>query len=205
MDGRRRLLDHVMERPRILMISGSLRRRSTNTAMLLTAQAVASPDVATVLYEGVAGLPHFNPDEDRPPLASPVADLRERIRSADAVLFSIPEYAGALPGSFKNVLDWAVGDDQPGSMNGKPVAYINVSPRGAALAHASLRSVLGYIGADIVEAACVDIPLTQESLGQDGLIASEGIWGYVAAALGALIAQVPGPGRPHVGSTAPDL
>ena len=81
--------------------------------------------------------------------------MRAQIRNVDAVLFSTPEYAGALPGSFKNLLDWAVGDDHPGSMNGKPVAYVNVSPRGAALAHASLRSVLGYLGAVIVEAACV--------------------------------------------------
>jgi chromate reductase len=184
MDAGRWLLHHKMENPRrILMISGSLRRRSTNTALLLTAQAFAPPEAATVLYEGAAGLPHFNPDEDRAPLAQPVADLREQIRSADAVLFSTPEYAGALPGSFKNVLDWAVGDDQPGSMNGKPVAYVNVSPRGAALAHASLRGVLGYLGADIVEEACVDIPLTQDSLGEDGLIISEEIRREVTIAL----------------------
>ncbi len=115
-----------------------------------------------------------------------VADLRAQIRSADAVLFSTPEYAGALPGSFKNVLDWAVGDDQPGSMNGKPVAYINVSPRGAALAHASLASVLGYLGAVIVGVACVDIPLTQDSLDEDGLIASDDIQREVATALATL-------------------
>jgi chromate reductase, NAD(P)H dehydrogenase (quinone) len=176
-----------MEQPaRILMISGSLRGRSTNTALLLTAQVLAPPEVTTVLYEGAAGLPHFNPDEDRTPLPRPVADLRAQIRSADAVLFSTPEYAGALPGSFKNVLDWSVGDDQPDSMNDKPVAYVNVSPRGAALAHASLRSVLGYIGADIVEAACVDIPLTQDSLGEDGLIISEEIRREVALALATL-------------------
>ena len=87
------------------------------------------------------------------------------------------------------MLDWAVGDDQPGSMNGKPVAYINVSPRGAALAHASLRSVLGYLGAVIVEPACVDIPLTQDSLGEDGLIVSNDIRRDVATALAALISS----------------
>ncbi len=191
MDGRRRLLHQGMERPRkILMISGSLRRRSTNTALLLTAQDVAPPGVATVLYDGTAGLPHFNPDEDHPPLPPPVALLRAQIRSADAVLVSTPEYAGALPGSFKNVLDWAVGDDRTGSMNGKPVAAINVSPRGAALAHASLLSVLGYLGAVIVEPACLDVPLTQESLDEDGLIISEAIRGQVAGALGALVGPV---------------
>ena len=168
------------------MISGSLRRRSTNTALLLTARAVAPAGVAAALYEGTAGLPHFNPDEDRPPLPLPVADLRARIRSADAVLLSTPEYAGALPGSFKNVLDWAVGDDQPGSMNGKPVAYVNVSPRGAALAHTSLRSVLGYLGALIVEPACVDVPLTGDSRGRGRPLVSDEIRAHVTAAVVAL-------------------
>ena len=171
----------------ILMISGSLRRHSTNTALLLTARAIAPRGVETVLFGGTARLPHFNPDADQPPLPPPVAALRAQVRSAAAVLFSTPEYAGALPGSFKNVLDWTVGDDQPGSLNGKPVAYINVSPRGAALAHASLRSVLGYVGAVIVEPACVDIPLTRESLGDDGLIISDDIRAEVAAALAALV------------------
>ncbi len=169
------------------MISGSLRRRSTNTALLLTARAVAPQGVATVLYGGTAELPHFNPDADTPPLLPPVADLRAQVRAADAVLFSTPEYAGALPGSFKNLLDWTVGDDQPGSMNGKPVAYVNVSPRGAALAHASLRQVLGYVGAVIAEPACVDLPLAPDNVGEDGLIVADTLRREVAAALAALL------------------
>lgn len=53
----------------------------------------------------------------------------------DGVVFSVPEYAGALPGSFKNLLDRTIGDDQPGSIYEKPVAWINASPRGAVNAH----------------------------------------------------------------------
>ena len=98
---------------RVLLVSGSLRGWSTNTAALRTAAAVVLPGVEAVLYEGVSGLPHFNPDDDRDPLPGPVADLRSRIRTADAVVLSTPEYAGALPGSFKNLLDWTIGDDQP--------------------------------------------------------------------------------------------
>jgi NAD(P)H-dependent FMN reductase len=141
-----------------------------------------------------------HPSGDSPSGVSPsgVSADRAWTRGDDCctALFSTPEYAGALPGSFKNVLDWTVGDDQPGSVNGKPVAYINVSPRGAALAHASLRGVLGHVGAVIVEAACVDIPLTRESLGDDALIFSEKIRGEVAAALAALVSAARvAPGR----------
>jgi NAD(P)H-dependent FMN reductase len=37
-----------------------------------------------------------------------VVELRAAIAASDAVLFSTPEYAGALPGSFKDLLDWTV-------------------------------------------------------------------------------------------------
>jgi len=179
--------DSLRAEARLLLISGSLRHRSTNAGLLMTMRALAPEGVTATLYQGMADLPPFNPDDDGPSLPPLAADLRAQIRWADAVMFSTPEYAGALPGSFKNALDWSVGDDHPGSMHGKPVAYVNVSPRGAALAHASLRSVLGYLGADMVEAACVDIPLTQDSLGQDGLIHAAPVRAQVATALSALV------------------
>src|SRR5262245_24077935 len=122
---------------RVLLISGSLRLRSTNTAALRTAQLVAPRDIDALLYPGLGELPHFNPDDDVEPLDAVVESLRREIRRADALLFSTPEYAGALPGSFKNLLDWTIGDDQPGSIYEKPVAWINTSPRGATSAHES--------------------------------------------------------------------
>lgn len=109
---------------RILLVSGSTRVGSTNTAVLRTAPAVAPEGVASVLYDGLASLPAFNPDDDHEPLPPTVANLRAQLAASDAVLFCTPEYAGALPGSFKNLLDWTVGG---GEIYGKPVAWINVS------------------------------------------------------------------------------
>jgi len=66
--------------PVILLLSGSLRAGSTNEAVLRTAYAVA-PDaqVGAVLYDGLAELPHFNPDDDTDPLPASVAGLRAAI------------------------------------------------------------------------------------------------------------------------------
>lgn len=175
----------VPARTRILLISGSLRAGSTNTALLRTAQIVAADRMDALMYEGLGRLPHFNPDDDSNPLCPAVADLRTRIAEADALLFSTPEYAGALPGSFKNLLDWTVGG---GETYGMPVAWINASgsPTGAADAHRSLRTVLGYTGSDIVEEACAHIPVARSALGSDGLIADEVIRHQIADALRAL-------------------
>lgn len=173
---------------RILLVSGSLRSASTNTAALRTAVAVAPPGVDAVFYEGLAELPHLNPDDDAEPLHAAVAELRAEIRAADAILFSTPEYAGALPGSFKNLLDWSIGDDQPGSIYEKPAAWVNTSPRGAAGAIGELRTVLGYAHASIVDDACLDVPLTPAALDADGLVADPASREQIASALKALAA-----------------
>jgi NAD(P)H-dependent FMN reductase len=173
----------------VLLVSGSLRAGSTNTALLRTARAVAPDDITTVLYEGMAALPHFNPDDDAEgaQVHPAVTELRAQIAAADALLFSTPEYAGALPGSFKNLLEWTVGD--AGTYR-KPVAFINTSgpaaPTGAADAHDSLRKVLGYVHADIVEEACVRIPVARDAVGPDGLIADPAIRERIVGALVAL-------------------
>jgi NAD(P)H-dependent FMN reductase len=173
----------------LLLISGSLRNGSTNTALLRTAEAVVPPRLATGLYDGLDELPHFNPDHDNSQLHPAVADLRARIASADAVLFSTPEYAGALPGSFKNLLDWTVGG---GEIYGKPVAWVNASasPTGAADAHESLRKVLGYVGSIIVETACAHIPVARNAIGPDGLIADPSIRARLGEVLGMLLSHL---------------
>ena len=123
----------------VLLISGSLRSRSTNTSVLRTARIVAPRKVVATVYEGLARLPQFNPDNDVDRFPPAVASLRNQIRTAYLLLFSTPEYAGALPGAFKNMLDWMIGDDEVGSIYEKPVVWINASPRGAPEAHESLR------------------------------------------------------------------
>jgi NAD(P)H-dependent FMN reductase len=176
---------------RVLLISGSLRAGSTNSAVLRTAQAVAPAGIETVLYDGMGELPHFNPDDDAEgaPVHPAVARLRAAIAEADALMFSTPEYAGALPGSFKNLLEWTVGD--AGTYD-KRVAWINAAgpaaPTGAADAHDSLRKVMRYVHANVVEAACVRITVVRAAVGEDGLIADAAIQERIAASLTALLA-----------------
>jgi NAD(P)H-dependent FMN reductase len=176
---------------RLLLVPGSLRATSTNVAVLRTASRLVPPEVDAVLYERLGELPHFNPDDDGGELHREVASLRDAIHVADALMFSTPEYAGALPGSFKNLLDWTIGDDRPGSIYDKPVAWINASPRGAEAAHDELRRVLGYAHAGIVDAACIRTPVTGSMIGDDGLIADATTRGDIALALAILASAVP--------------
>ena len=175
---------------RVLLITGSLRRQSTNTALLRAAQDLAPPGTDTTLYRDLGDLPHFNPDDDGPELPEAAAGLRAAIRSADALVFSTPEYAGALPGSFKNLLDWSIGDGEAGSIYEKPVCWLNASPRGANDAHASLRTVLSYAHATIVEAACVTVPIRSGELEAGAIVLDQQRATQVREALELLVAKV---------------
>lgn len=146
----------------LLLINGSTRANSTNGAAL---RAIAELVDGAQLYPALAELPQFNPDLDCPPLPPLVAGLRAAIGTADALLFCTPEYAGALPGACKNLLDWTIGG---GELSGKPVGWINCSDRGAAGAYAELATVLGYAGAAIVDAACARVVVSRSSVVADG-------------------------------------
>ncbi|MFJ9871309.1 NADPH-dependent FMN reductase [Streptomyces sp. NPDC101165] len=171
--------------PVILLLSGSLRTASTNEAVLRTADAVApAAGVRTVRYEGLAALPHFNPDDDADPLPVPVAELRTAIDRAAGILVCTPEYAGTLPGSFKNLLDWTVGGTE---ISDKPVAWVNAAAPGRGQgAEATLRAVLGYTGAGIVESACVKIPVDRGMVGDDGQITDPEVRRQLVEVLGLL-------------------
>jgi NAD(P)H-dependent FMN reductase len=172
--------------PRVLVISGSTRHGSTNTALCRTG-AVASDGVTVDCWPSVAILPHFNPDDDQDPLPEPVVAVRRAVASADAVLFCTPEYAGTLPGSFKNLLDWMVGGTE---LTDKPVAWVNVNvdPDRGRGAHAHLATVLGYVQARIIDTACRHVPVSREQVGPDGLIADAEVRDHIAQTIHALLA-----------------
>ena len=152
---------------RVLLVSGSTRARSTNTAALRTLQEVAPPGVQASLYTGLVELPAFIPGEDVSPPAA-VSALRRELAVADAVVFCTPEYAGSVPGSLKNLLDWTVGS---GELYGKPVAWINVAAEGRGTgADATMATVLGYVGAETITQACVRVTVPREVVGESGVI-----------------------------------
>jgi NAD(P)H-dependent FMN reductase len=163
---------------RCLLVSGSTRNSSTNGAALATLAAAAPAGVTAVRYAGLSALPAFNPDDDGDVVPGPVADLRRAIEAADVVVFCTPEYAGTLPGSFKNLLDWTVGGSQ---LYEKPVAWLNVAAPGRGQgAQQTLETVLGYVGAVIVEPACRRLPVPRDAVGPDGTVTDPGLAGALA-------------------------
>jgi NAD(P)H-dependent FMN reductase len=170
----------------ILAVSGSLRRTSSNGAILSAAARVAPSDMAVEIYDGLATLPHFNPDLDRalddPALPAEVRALRAAVGRADALLISSPEYAHGVPGSLKNALDWLVGGSEMVEM---PVALWNTAPH-ATFAHQSLLETLRTMSARIVQEAIVSISLRGRDLDPASLAADREVAETLSGALLAL-------------------
>ena len=129
----------------ILGIPGSLRSRSYSRAALLAAARLLPPGVELLIFElhGLA-MPCRGQPADSVESRACVADLKRRIRSADAVLFAAPEYRYGLTSVLDNAIELA---SQPLSDNawaGKPAAAISasLSDHGLARAQQHLRQTL---------------------------------------------------------------
>ncbi len=131
-----------MEKPmQILGLAGSLRKGSFNRAILKIAQKTISDNAILEIFE-LDKIPPFNQDLEKN-LPESVAELKEKIRSADAILFVTPEYNKSIPGVLKNAIDWASRPHGDNSWNSKPVAIIGASAGmlGTANAQYHLRQV----------------------------------------------------------------
>jgi NAD(P)H-dependent FMN reductase len=173
----------------LLAISGSLRERSTNTEVLRATALLAPKAMRVALYDGLASLPHFNPDLDREGviLPAPVQELRAQIAAADGLLICSPEYAHGVPGALKNALDWLVSGPE---MPHKPIGLLNASPR-STHAQASLAETLRTMSAVLVPGASIELSLGGRRLDAAGIAADPGLARPLRAALDAMTAAVP--------------
>ena len=108
--------------PRLLLISGSLRRDSSNTKLLSEALRLFGPAEAVW---GDLRLPLYDADlEAEHGIPEAVARLADQMRAADGVVIATPEYNKNLPGVLKNALDW-VSRTKPAPLAGRPVAILS--------------------------------------------------------------------------------
>jgi chromate reductase len=137
--------------PRILGISGSLRRGSYNTALLNA--AVALVDAGTELeIASIRGIPLYDGDVEASHGVPPaVLDLRARVIACDGLLLATPEYNNGIPGVFKNAIDWMSrpAADLPRVFANRPVAVMGASPGGfgTVLAQSAWLPLLHTLGA----------------------------------------------------------
>mmetsp|Transcript_47555 Transcript_47555/g.42647 ORF Transcript_47555/g.42647 Transcript_47555/m.42647 type:complete len:226 (+) Transcript_47555:107-784(+) len=116
-------LEKIAKAPvKIIGISGSLRKASFNTGLLryLKDQKLEGIEFEIV---SIADLPLFNQDLENPKDESQdpkaVQELRAKVRAADAIFFSSPEYNYGISSPLKNALDWVSRGANGSAIKGK--------------------------------------------------------------------------------------
>lgn len=129
----------------IVLISGSLRTASYNTALLKSVETYLRPKAEIVW--GSIELPLFNQDMETP-TPEAVAVLKKNVEQADGMIIATPEYNRALPGGLKNALDWLTRPAGKSSLKNKNVLPLTVSTGSisGALAYYQLCQVLIHTG-----------------------------------------------------------
>lgn len=115
---------------KLVVISGSLRKGSFNTALLRAALTMA-PDGVEIVEGSIRGIPLYDGDvEAVEGIPEAVTRLKDLVADADGVILFTPEYNNGIPGVFKNAIDWMSrpSSDIPRVFGGKPFAITGASP-----------------------------------------------------------------------------
>lgn len=125
----------------VMGFSGSLRKRSYNTALLRAAVELL-PSGMTIDIFDLSPIPLYNADLEATGFPEIVQTFREHIADAHALLIATPEYNYSISGVLKNALDWA--SRPPSSpLTEKPVAIMGAGGRfGTVRAQLHLRQIM---------------------------------------------------------------
>ena len=167
--------------PQFLALCGSQRSRSLSAGLLRACRMRAPAGVEIELFEQHKQFPLFNPEiADLP---EGVLALQQAIDAADALLIASPEYAHGVSGTIKNTLDWLVSHPP---FAGKPVAVLNPSCQ-SHHADEALKETLRTMSAELIDNACVRIPVIGAGVDPDEIAASPRFAPLVDAALQAVL------------------
>ncbi len=158
--------------PRLLTISGSLRRGSYNRMLLRAAVRAFGP---AEVQEADLRLPLYDGDlEEAEGVPDAVERLVAQIGEADAVAISSPEYNKGIAGAMKNALDW-VSRVPGGAFRGKPTVVMsaNAGRTGGETGQYMLLSCLVPFQADIVPGPMLCVAKAADEFDADGRLANE--------------------------------
>ena len=164
---------------KVLGICGSLRKGSYNRMALKVAAESLPPGMTLETFD-IGTLPLYNDDVRAAGYPKPAAELRARIKAADALLFVTPEYNYSISGVLKNAIDWGSRPpDQP--FDGKPVAIMGASggPVGTARAQYHLRQMCVFLNMFPVNKPEVMIGLAQNKFDAEGKLMDETTRGFI--------------------------
>ncbi len=177
--------------PKLLGISGSLRKGSHNSLLLAEAARLFGEaeyndaDINLPLYNG--------DDEEAHGVPAAVDALAQKIADADAVLISTPEYNKGPSGALKNALDW-VSRSQVKPWGNKPVAVMSAAAgrAGGERAQLVLRGFMVPFRPRILQGPEIHVAASYEAFDDNGHLTGEMYINDLTALMKALRAEITG-------------
>lgn len=171
----------------ILGFAGSLRKGSYNKAILRAAASLVPGDAELSIFD-LEDIPPFNQDLEKEP-PERVKDFKAKIRVADAILISTPEYNYSIPGVLKNSIDWVSRPYGDNALEGKPAAVMGASigMMGTARAQYHLRQCFVFLNMYPLNRPEVMVPFADEKIDKDGKIADPKILELIRELLVSLV------------------
>ncbi|MEO0388088.1 MAG: NAD(P)H-dependent oxidoreductase [Pseudomonadota bacterium] len=174
--------------PKLLGISGALRRASTNT--LLVREAARAFGACEFTLASLR-LPLYDGDLEAEGIPAEVTALADQILAADAVVISTPEYNKNLPGVLKNGLDW-LSRTGNAPLKNKPVAILSAAAgrAGGERAQFSLRHCLTPHFARVLPGPEVTIAASGSAFDAEGRLKDEKSFEFLGTLMAALRAEL---------------
>ncbi|HEX5186850.1 MAG TPA: NAD(P)H-dependent oxidoreductase [Nitrososphaeraceae archaeon] len=173
---------------KILGLAGSLRAASYNKSLLrAAANLMPSEDTNLEIFD-IDGIPAFNQDTEKN-MPEKVKDFKSKIREADAILISTPEYNYSVPGVLKNAIDSATRPYGDNPFNEKPVAIMSASVGmlGGARAQYHLRQIFVYLNMYPINLPEVIVPFAENKFDTNGNLVDENTQMFVRQLLQNLV------------------
>jgi len=158
---------------KILGFAGSLRKESFNRSLLRNALRFVPENSSLEIFE-LDGIPPFNQDTEKD-MPEKVQEFKSKIREADAILISTPEYNYSVPGVLKNAIDSASRPYGDNPFDGKPVAIMSASigMLGGARAQYHLRQIFVFLNMYPINRPEVMVNFASDKFDSDGNLLDE--------------------------------
>jgi chromate reductase len=159
---------------KLLVVVGSLRAAAFSRKLAHAAVALAPEGVECELVDG-RDLPLYDQDLDGDEKPEPVQRLVAQLNGAGGVVFVCPEFNYGIPGSLKNLVDWASRPAFRSPLKGKPtlVMGLSIAPTGGVRAHLQLSSVLAGTLTPVFVGPSFLVPAVHEKFDAEGALTDE--------------------------------
>ncbi|MFY9159097.1 NADPH-dependent FMN reductase [Aquirufa ecclesiirivi] len=149
---------------KIFAIVGSASSKSSNLKLLHYLKTQFSSDFEVEIFDQLAQIPHFNPEQSQvdPPIS--VIEIRNRILMSDGIMICSPEYIFSIPSVLKNALEWCVATTV---FSEKPTCLITASADGK-MGNEELRLIMKTLNANFTEETSLLISGIRGKLDEDG-------------------------------------